>query len=179
MVTTSVENEFLIAHVTPNINHPDQFVAFIGKQLCFFEKDVDTSKFKKGDEIEVMVTRALYHLHPKDHAFEGRPNFHQLKALMIVPLNKEIYTLITLPKGFKEDPNTKIVSSIYVPKGKRKEYTILSGKTNVMTHLHGDTSPPPIKVWVKTEEISAPPGEPISAVGLNRISDGRWASLLR
>ena len=75
----------------------DSIVAFIEKQLCFFEYQMQNplteQKFdiptpEIGKPIEVMITRALYHRYPEGHEREGYYNFEKgVRALMLCPVD--------------------------------------------------------------------------------------------
>lgn len=67
--------------VTPEQSkrHPDRVVAFIGRQLCFFEKNCPQPPV--GQPVEVMITRPLYRR--KDNGYYDR---QQIVALVIRPV---------------------------------------------------------------------------------------------
>jgi hypothetical protein len=75
-MTYGTTHQPLTATVQPNRRNPGQVVAFMGAQLCFFERGTPTPK--AGATVEVMIVRPL---HPRDG--DGNVDFDRLTALEI------------------------------------------------------------------------------------------------
>lgn len=84
--------EPLIVTPIPSRHKSGSAVAFIGKQLCFFEKEEPMPAFDVP--IEVMITRVLYHRHPEGHEFAGHYDWTRILALVLRPVSNK-YVLIS------------------------------------------------------------------------------------
>jgi hypothetical protein len=180
MVTTS-QNEYvpLIAEVTENKNKSGSLVAFVQRQLCFFERDTDISDLKVGDTVEVMLTRGLYKRHPEGHEYAGRPNWNGLVALIIDRVDPEKHKLITTV-GFTalEDKESPIrATTTGNIDGNKTIYTLGVGKTGASrANVGGD--PTPIRVWVDKDDLTPKKDVIITTKGLTRLEDGSWWRLI-
>ena len=98
MKTYGIKHERLIARAQPNRRDSSKMVAFIGKQLCFFERD--SAIPAEGEEVEVMITRPLYARYPENHKWAGSPDRGKIIALMIEVVDQEKHVLVAI-EGFE------------------------------------------------------------------------------
>ena len=88
----------LVAQVCANKRKPDQVVAFIGAQICFFERS--SSIPRAGEKVEVMITRPMYGRYPEGHERAGAPDYASLRALMIEVVDPLRHMLVAID-GFE------------------------------------------------------------------------------
>lgn len=184
--------------VTPQVSNknPNQAVAFIGKQLCFFESRMQNPLTKEqfnvdypeiGVPVEVMITRPVYRRYPKGHEFEGRFNFRNIVGLVLCPVDP-YYTLIT-HNGFEcsgsmcsttatqiSDTDPKFRGAWMTP-GRSQIFeasNVNAGQTWKVPY----TARRPGKVWVFKESVEK--GHfPLRVEGLARVEDAMYAEYVK
>ena len=176
--SVKVEYTPLIAKVALNRNNPSRFVAFVDGQICFFDKEVDTSVLTVDQEIEVMVTRAVYGRYPEGHSKAGLTDFGFLRGLSISPVDQTKHTRVNVT-GFSFNPETKISLGTGTATGYTKEYTVNAGRTSAQSSRPGNDTVTPLTVWVNKDDLDNQELDEITAVGLTGIRDGRWVHLMR
>lgn len=75
--------EPIIVTPVPNKRRVGQAVAFIGKQLCFFEND--SFPVEIGKPVEVMITRAIFHRDENGHYKRGNGSVMALLLRVVTP----------------------------------------------------------------------------------------------
>ena len=134
--------EYTPLMVTPiaSRNKPGQVVAFIEKQLCFFETQMQNPLTEQyfevatpeiGKPIEVMITRPIHRRHPDGHEYAGYRNYNSLSFLLITPV--EPYYEAVYHDGFEcSGSMCSTTASIIDPRDPKYRGGILTpGRTNV------------------------------------------------
>ena len=197
----------LMARVERNRHNPNRTVAFIERQLCFF--DPDTPVPDVGQEAEVMITGCYYGRYPKKHPNRGFLNLEFMMGMNIRVVDRRLYTLVAIDGFIKKKTSPRILSfgrptdgsrpltrhDVYPEKSadedndtwlvrKNQSIWVDAGCTGV---LYSDQTEPedrvspvrPMNVWVKTSALSGETNGIVPIVGLTRPEDGEWYRLGR
>jgi hypothetical protein len=191
----------LLATVAPNRNKPDQVVAFIENQLCFFERDTPVPAV--GETVEVMITRPV---HPKGDRFF---DFDRLTGLMIQVVDRTRHALVAIG-GFEcsgsmcsttawgaVTDGSRALGRDDIIQGSgpgrrelRDNFTITPGRSRIrfadnVNAKHGEYLPSiPTNIWVELNNRTGraerqPRGGCVRVAGLTRIEDLECAHLVR
>ncbi len=163
---------------------PGEIIAFIGKQMCFFDKK--DRKPVIGQPVEVMILKPIY-----GKTTEGNPEFHRVFALVLRMVTPK-WTLIehngfecsgsmcrttarmTGPKHLIDARNGRI--GPWLTPG-RCEVFEASNVNAGSSFGDGYTPLRPGRVWVSTRDLEA--GKfPLRAEGLCRVEDGMFANFV-
>lgn len=159
--------------VTPEQSkrHPDRVVAFIGKQLCFFEKNCTIPPI--GQSTEVMITRALYRRNEN-----GYYDRSQIIALVIRPVTDA--DVLVEHNGFecagtmcRTTANARLDGDFVLLTPGRTDIWVAD---NVNSRFYGNDNTPrrPGYVWILREN------DGIARVqGLARVEDAEYADHVR
>jgi hypothetical protein len=180
-MTLTIERNVLEVTAQPSNRVPGQVVAFIGKQLCFFEND--SKRMPDVDEtVPVMVTRALY----KRDQVSGGYDFDRLIALLLREVSDQ-YTLVQ-HRGFECAGSMCTTTAVADVEG--KTVILTPGRTsvkyadNVNVGWNGHTRQPlsPGFAYVKTDDLQARlRGKPgvLRIEGLARLEDAEYFHAIR
>jgi hypothetical protein len=185
-ITTDVSIEYkpLIAKVEANQRKPKRKIAFVEKQLCFFENDIDDEDFGVGQDIEVMVTRGFYGVYPPNHQRPGETNHRYLRALMIRPADVTRYSLVRADGFHQTGEEMGILSTGYPLVDPKRKLLLTPSVTNIVfdnglkdrrVGLHRVS---PTLVWVENHWLDGNIVEYIPIAGLTRLEDGLWYNLV-
>lgn len=176
--------EPLIVTPKPSNKRNGQVVAFIGRQLCFFEKEVSPLP-EVGKPIEVMITRPLFRKFPEGHPQAGYFDWSSVMALLLQPVT-ENFVLVD-HKGFECSGSMCATTALLdAPKiaGSKLAGWLTPGRTRVVvadnvssgtTWRTTYTALRPGKVWVDRHKYERAI-YPLRAEGLARIEDGDYAA---
>jgi hypothetical protein len=161
--------EPLIVRPVVSNKKPDKVVAFIGKQLCFFENDVQMPAVSVP--VEVMLTRPLYHTGP-----DGRRKWDSVMAILLRPVTSE-YTLLS-HRGFEcSGSMCSTTATAREPGRMGKSYGFITpgrtqvreaGNVNASSTLQNYTPKLPGKIWAREHEGRW------RAEGLARLEDAAY-----
>lgn len=202
MDTFGIKHQPLLATVAANRNKPGQVVAFIGDQICFFERG--TRLPAVGQTVEVMITRPV---HPRDD--RGYFNFDRLTGLMIQVVEPNAHALVAID-GFecsgsmcsttawgavtdgdrplrREDITRGVGHS---SNNLRDNFTITPGRSRIRyadnVNPRGNEWNPsiPTNVWVEINQRTGlperqPRGGCVRVAGITRFEDLECAHLIR
>lgn len=196
-VGLSLEYKPLVVTPIPSNKKDGQAVAFIGKQLCFFEHDAPIPEI--GKAVEVMITRALYRKDPSDSYRQD-----SVLALLLRPVTED-YALIshdgfecfgtmcrtTASSWMTRDEMLEVglkPEKFFLNKLERRGMVanITPGRTgvweadNVNSSYYNLPSIPlrPGKVWVKRNDLKVSRSF-VRAEGLARVEDGIYAGYVK
>lgn len=167
----------------PSNKRNGQVVAFIGRQLCFFEKEI--SLLPEVDKpIEVMITRPLFRKFPEGHDQAGYFDWSSVMALLLQPVTDQF--VLVDHKGFEcSGSMCATTAALDAPRRVLGEMVgwLTPGRTRVVVADNvsaGKTWRKPYqalrpgKVWVDRRKYERGI-YPLRAEGLARIEDGDYA----
>lgn len=194
--------------VTPVPSHkkPGQFVAFIEKQLCFFENNTIIPPVNVP--VEVMITRPLHPLNFDEVPYQDEQgnkrypiNYQRLTALLIQVVDRDKHELIaidgfetsgsmcrTTANGFRVTDMQHRHYTLQEVMTWRKcdRYTLTPGRSHIREAANVNAGATwkqpylpkhPTNVWVTRENMER--GNPLRVEGLTRIEDAAYAHLVR
>jgi hypothetical protein len=175
------EYEPLFVTAVASNKKPGKVVAFIDKQLCFFENDCMAPPV--GTTVEVMLTRPLYHTKPNPDNPDGMRyrDWNSLLAILLRPVSSE-YQLVH-HRGFEcsgsmcqttataREPGLNGKSLGWITPGRTDVWVA----ENVNTSFNKQESVPkrPGKIWVKQHEGR------LRAEGLARPEDALYFKAIK
>lgn len=179
--------EPLMVVPTASRKKPGQLIAFIGKQLCFFETQMQDPRSKERFDVpmpiidvpvEVMITRPLYH--KKDNGYD----FTRVMALLLCPV--EPHFALIEHDGFQCSGSMCATTAHMVNPGGRQPW-LTPGRCQIFEASNVNagstwkvpyTAKRPGKVWVHRPALEA--GHfPLRAEGLARIEDAMYYKAVR
>lgn len=194
MKTYGISHIPLMVTVEENKRRSGDLIAFIGRQLCFFDKRSEEDRIvpKIGEMVEVMITRAHYHRFPVGHERENQFDTNRVLCLMVDIVDPKKHVLVAMD-GFERTPSTKralssgVVSSgeghvLHQDSGQCSNpngvISLTPGRCGIHAVPNGDPRVP-TNVYVDRELLHSQGGRGVRVEGLTRIQDGVWYPLIR
>lgn len=186
----------LMARVQANRNNPGKFVAFIGKQICFFERESDLPVAE--GQVEVMITRTQCGKHPEGHGWAGHTNWADVRGLLVTMVDRQKHMLVaingfecsgsmcsTTARGIETDGRREYTSEDVWPGGLRPKPVTMwltPGRCGVLevsnVNAAFDKREPkariPMNVWIERKIYDEKRGCGVRVAGLTRPEDGTW-----
>lgn len=200
MAQFGVKYEPLKVIVQENRRDRSKVVAFLGKQLCFFEKQSLVPS--PGNEVEVMITRTQCGKYPEGHDWAGHTNWSDVRALLLDVVDRSKHMLVaingfecsgsmcrTTAHGIESDGLREYVSEDVWPnrpRGYRGPKPVTMWLTpgrcgifeadNVNVEFYGLNRIPlrPTNVWVERSIYEEKRGCGVRVAGLTRPQDAMW-----
>lgn len=170
--------EPLIVTPVASTKKPGQIVAFIGPQVCFFERNAPIPPL--GTPLEVMITRALYSTKQ-----DGQRDWTRVFALLLRPVTPE-WTLIE-HNGFECSGSMCSTTATMIKANREPGPWLTPGRSQIYEADNvnaGSTWKQPYvprrpgKAWVSTADLEA--GKfPLRIEGLARVADGMYARAVK
>ena len=190
----------LMVRATNSRKDPSKRVAFLGKQLCFF--DQNSPMPKAGEDLEILLFRPLYSRYPAGHEYQGQLMRDSIHAILVKPVDPKLHMLVaidgfacegtpcrTTARGRETDGTTLFLSEevhSFSDTHKDGVMWLTPGISGIFCVNHVNPKPGqilepklPTNVWVERSDYEQKSGCGVRVEGLTRLEDAAWFKYIR